>query len=651
MLLSVRRPIGPRLLSTLMWVITALLLAGISVNATAQSPWKRLTNAPPFGIDSTLLLTDGTVMCHQGDSSSWCLLTPDSTGSYVNGTWTVLPSLPGGYGPLYFASAVLPDGRMAMIGGEYNFGAQIFTNQGAIYDPLQGTWANLSAPASWPNIGDAQCVVLPNGKFMLANPLSSETAILNPANLTWSTPGVKNKHDDNDEEGWTLLPNGKLLTVDVNSLDSELFDPAANAGDGLWSLAGLVPVQLPDIGSDLEMGPQILRPDGTVICFGATGHNAVYHTATGTWTIAPDFPLSGGQQLDCADAPASILANGNVLVATSPGLFENGTKFLVWNGATFAAVPDLPNNASNPSFVYRMMVLPTGEVLVTDGSSDVEVYTAGNTPQNSWRPTISTAPTSVTAGSTYTVTGTQFNGLTQGAHYGDDAASATNYPLVRLTSHADGTVSYQRTHGHSTMAVATGGLPVSTMFDVGSDLANGDYDLRVVANGIASSPVTVTVAGGNLLVNPKFEKGPKLGWVTSPYVINNDTFEKAHTGSWKAWLCGYGRTHTDTLYQTVTLPSAVTSLTLSFWLHIDTQEIPLLLGGAHDKLTVQIRTPLGQVTTLGTFSNLDAANGFSQKMFNISAFKGKTVQIYLVGVEDRVYATNFIVDDFVVTGN
>jgi hypothetical protein len=548
---------------------------------------------------------------------------------------------------------VLANGKMAMIGGEYNVDGSGFTNLGAVYNPFNNSWTPLAAPATWPNIGDAQCAVLADGRWMVANPLSQETAIMNPNTLVWSTPGVKNKNDDNDEEGWTLLPSGKLLTVDVGSLNSEIFDPTANGGDGLWSLGPVTPVQLADVGTDFEMGPQILRPDGTVICFGATGHNAVYHIGTNSWTLGPDFPLSGGVQLGCQDAPAAILANGNVLVVAGPTvpLFGTGAKFLVWNGATFTAVPDLPNNSINPCFSYRMTVLPTGEVLVTDGSDDVEIYTGNNAPQNAWRPTITSVPATLNAGQTYTVNGTQFNGLTQGAHYGDDAASAANYPLVRLTSHSDGSVSYQRTHTHSTMAVATGGLPVSTMFDVSSDLQNGTYDLRVVANGIASNPTTVTIAGGNLLVNPKFEKGPKLGWVTTPYVINNDNYEPAHTGSWKAWLCGYGKTHTDTLSQSITLPSNVTKLSLSFWLHVDTQEPFLLAGGAHDILTVGIRTPTGQITKLATYSNLDAANGYQQKTFDISAFKGKTILIFLSGTEDRVYATNFIADDFAITAN
>src|SRR5437762_3527438 len=118
-----------------------------------------------------------------------------------------------------------------------------------------------------------------------------------------------------------------------------------------------------------------------------------------------------------------------------------------------------------------MLVLPTGQVLLTDSSNDVEIYTASGTFQNSWRPTITSYPFSVLPGTVnYSISGTQFNGLSQGAAYGDDAQSATNYPLIRITNLTTGHVRYAKTHSHSTMAVATGATPVSTQFDVPANI-------------------------------------------------------------------------------------------------------------------------------------------------------------------------------------
>lgn len=102
-------------------------------------------------------------------------------------------------------------------------------------------------------------------------------------------------------------------------------------------------------------------------------------------------------------------------------------------------------------------------------------------------------PTAITAGSTYQVAGTQFNGLTQASAYGDESQNATNYPLVRITNQASGHVFYARTHGHSGMGVATGSTIVSTNFDVPAAIESGASTLQVVANGIASSGVAVIV--------------------------------------------------------------------------------------------------------------------------------------------------------------
>ena len=107
------------------------------------SPWKALKNSPPFDPGTMLLASDGTVLVHAeppaGGTSKWFKLTPDSKGSYVNGTWSQLPSMPGGYNPLYFASAILPDGRMIVEGGKYLGGIPTWTNKGAIYNPVTNT--------------------------------------------------------------------------------------------------------------------------------------------------------------------------------------------------------------------------------------------------------------------------------------------------------------------------------------------------------------------------------------------------------------------------------------------------------------------------------------------------------------------------------
>jgi hypothetical protein len=83
----------------------------VGSTGSAGGTWTQLTNLPPVALDNCLLATNGTVMCHQNGGSSWYRLTPSNTGSYQNGTWALDSKMQSGYAPLYFASAVLPDGH------------------------------------------------------------------------------------------------------------------------------------------------------------------------------------------------------------------------------------------------------------------------------------------------------------------------------------------------------------------------------------------------------------------------------------------------------------------------------------------------------------------------------------------------------------
>ena len=147
---------------------------------------------------------------------------------------------------------------------------------------------------------------------------------------------------------------------------------------------------------------------------------------------------------------------------------------------------------------------------------------------------------------------------------------------------------------------------------------------------------------GQKLANPGFESG-SASWSATSGVIGQwgSSGEPPHSGTWDAWLDGYGTTHTDTLSQSVTLPSGCTSYTFSFWLHIDTAETTTSV--AYDRLTVQAGS-----TTLATYSNLNHASGYSQKSFSLSGFAGQTVTLKFTGTEDVSLQTSFVVDDTAV---
>jgi hypothetical protein len=178
----------------------------------------------------------------------------------------------------------------------------------------------------------------------------------------------------------------------------------------------------------------------------------------------------------------------------------------------------------------------------------------------------------------------------------------------------------------------------------------GTFTVTVTGTGTSathSTPVSLTVTGSGgtqLLGNPGFETGTAAPWVATAGVIDSSGAEPAHSGAWKAWLDGYGTSHTDTLYQQVTIPST-SSATLSFWLHIDTAETTTTI--AYDTLKVQIRNSANTVlATLATYSNLNHATGYSQKSFNVTAYAGQTIRVYLLGVEDFSLQTSFVCDDF-----
>jgi len=185
--------------------------------------------------------------------------------------------------------------------------------------------------------------------------------------------------------------------------------------------------------------------------------------------------------------------------------------------------------------------------------------------------------------------------------------------------------------------------------------ANGSHTLVSKAYDAAgnvgtSATITVTVSNtsaSQLLGNPGFENGSTntAPWTTTSGVVDNSTGEAAHSGSWKAWMDGYGSAHTDSIVQTVAIPAGKTSATLTFWLHIDTAETTTTT--AYDTLQVQVRNSSGTVlATLATYSNLNAAAGYTQKSFNLNAYIGQTIQVYLVGTEDASAQTSFVVDDF-----
>ena len=157
------------------------------------------------------------------------------------------------------------------------------------------------------------------------------------------------------------------------------------------------------------------------------------------------------------------------------------------------------------------------------------------------------------------------------------------------------------------------------------------------------TPTPTPVPGAELLLNRGFESG-SVNWTATAGVITNSTGQTPRTGSFYAWLDGYGTTHTDSLFQTITIPASANTVTLSFWLKITTAETTTTTQ--FDRLQVQVRNTSNTVlATLGTFSNLNKSTGYVLRTFDVTAFKGQTVRIYFLGTEDSSLQTSFVIDD------
>jgi hypothetical protein len=344
-------------------------------------------------------------------------------------------------------------------------------------------------------------VILNDGTYMQANCCTTQFAYFNPKGSTWTAFDGNGKFDVFDEEGFNLLPNGQVLTVDAyvfqydaSGMNSELYNPATET----WSSAGSTKVQLWDSdcgnsgGASYEVGPAVLRPDGTVFATGANtcgpGHTAIYNTANSTWTAGPNFPGN----VSVADGPASIETNGNVLVFGSVNEGSPAT-FYEWNGTALTATVNPPNAGNDGSFYGHLLALPTGQILFADYSQDVELFNPTGSPDPGWAPMVTKLPKKpLVHGKSYPISGYRFAGVSQGGAYGDDYQPYTNYALVRITNNSTQHVFYCKTTKPSSYAVQSAAVQ-TTHFAVPANIETGASVLEVVTNGIPSAKISVTV--------------------------------------------------------------------------------------------------------------------------------------------------------------
>jgi len=460
---------------------SALVLSSNSATLPTGGTWTPLTNLPPEGISLSLLLSDGTVMCQPPDnagSPDWYRLTPDATGSYVNGTWTRLASM--NFGRLFFQSQVLRDGRVFVFGAEDGSGTTAES-----YDSTTNTWTLLPPITTvdpGANMVDGAAKQLPNGN-VLAYPVIStygESLIFDIVANTWSLgPTIVGNQD---ETSWVKLRDQSILALDINTTtNSERYIPSSNQ----WIADSPIPASMFSVLG--ELGGGYLLPNGKAFFMGGTGHTAIYTptgtTAPGTWVVGPDIPGGHGVQ----DGGSAMLVNGKILLTAGTTFdFSSPTYFYEYDyvANTFTQVNTPTGQTSDvPSFALDMLNLPDGSVLLSNYDQQLYVYKPAGKPLLAGRPKIRSVSRNLDG--SYHVTGTLFNGISEGSNYGDEFQNATNYPIARLKN-AAGNVYYARTYNWSSTGVQTGNKPVSTEMTLPAGLPNGTYSLSISANGNSS---------------------------------------------------------------------------------------------------------------------------------------------------------------------
>ncbi len=397
--------------------------------------------------------------------------------------------------------------------------------------------------------------------------------------------------DSSPSDDGTTTTSGKSLIDGYHSNSNKAFD--LNAVD--W-LAGSA-----TSGGSNTVTASITTPSGNVtIASGATQAFAGTGTdSSASATLSYAWNFGDGSTATSVSASHAFTNTGSSAI-TRTVTFTATDNTGVSASATRAVTVN-PASAPPPNTVTASITTPSGNVTIASGATQA-----------------------------FAGTGT------------DSSASAT---LSYAWNFGDGSTATSVSASHAFTNTGSSAITRTVTFTATDNTGVSASATRAVT----VNPASTGGGGTQVLLNPGFESGAN-NWSGSASVIgqNNASGEPAHGGTWDAWLDGYGSSHTDTLGQTVTIPSTATQASLSFWLHVDTAETSTTK--AYDKLTVQVLNSSGSVLkTLATYSNLNAGSGYTQKTFDLSAYKGQKIKIYLKGVEDSTYQTSFVVDDFALS--
>ena len=379
-----------------------------------------------------------------------------------------------------------------------------------------------------------------------------------------------------------------------------------------------------------------------------------------TLTAGSTITYGGSGALDLQNFDVFVMPEPNVLLSTAEKTAI--MKFIQAGGGFFLNVDHSGSDRNNDGYDS---VEIANDLLTNNSvdSTDPFGFSIDTNDISSENPVaISSSTDPVINGSFGTVTGSIIrDGSTQTLHKADNSSvKGLVWRTSADQSGSTGAFFTTSTFGSGRVAVWGDSSPIddgtgqsgNTLYDGWNDTAGTDAALALNATSwlagtgttTTTTPTTTPTTSGScsttqLLGNTGFESGDTV-WTATSGVITSSSSEAAHAGSYKAWLDGYGTTHTDTLSQTVTVPSGCSGATIAFYLHIDTDETTT--STAYDNLTV---TAGG--STLATYSNLNAASGYVLKTFTVAGSGSKTLTF--TGVEGSQLQTSFVVDDVTLT--
>ncbi|MET7880578.1 M28 family peptidase [Micromonospora profundi] len=340
--------------------------------------------------------------------------------------------------------------------------------------------------------------------------------------------------------------------------------------------------------------------------------------------LQPEENVEGqGRSDDYYFQQAGIPTSGYAAGASARKTSAQAAK---WGGTANAAYDPCYHRSCDTTANVSATVLNRAADGVAYALWDLAV--GGGTPSNDFSVAVSPTTRTVARGASTTAT----------VSTATTAGSAQSVSLSASGAPSGVSVSF------SPSSVTSGGSSTMTL-TASSSAATGTFTVTVTGTGSvtrsATLTLTVTGTGGcaaaQVIGNGGFESGATV-WTASSGVITNSSSKPARTGSYKAWLNGYGSTRTETLSQSVTVPAGCASYTLSFWTRIDTAETTS--STAYDKLTVRMGS-----TTLATYSNLNASSSYVQRTLNVAAYAGQTVTLTFTGTEDSSLQTSFVIDD------